>query len=165
SNIIFCDAENKIVDSIKHISTLVSSVREVLPGREYFIPNTQEKRNPYEITEEEFLHFVLEKPLPLDKALYQSLTGFSSVMANELLYRSSLSERNSTKELSEMEKLHLYRNFCELMNDIQNKIFCPTIVFQGDTPIEFAGTELTGYQNNKKYRTETRKSISLLLYE
>ena len=40
SNIIFCN-ENTIIDSIKHISGIVSSVREVLPGREYFIPQTQ----------------------------------------------------------------------------------------------------------------------------
>lgn len=37
SNIIFCDG-TKIVDSIKHVSAAVSSVREVLPGRDYFIP-------------------------------------------------------------------------------------------------------------------------------
>ena len=165
SNIIFCDEKNTIVDSIKHISMLVSSVREVLPGHNYFIPNTQEKKDPFTITKDEFLHVILEKPLPLDKALYQSLTGFSSVMANELLYRSSLSIRNTAKELSEMEKLHLYRNFCGLMESIQNKKFCPTIVYHKDTPVEFAGTALTGYQDNPKYRTETRESISLLLYE
>ena len=50
SNIIFCDDSNKIIDSIKHISLLVSSVREVLPGREYFIPDTQHKYNPVSYT-------------------------------------------------------------------------------------------------------------------
>ena len=40
SNIIFYDDNNVIIDSIKHISGMVSSVREVLPGREYFITNT-----------------------------------------------------------------------------------------------------------------------------
>lgn len=30
SNIIFCDSNNRIIDSIKHISAQVSSVREVL---------------------------------------------------------------------------------------------------------------------------------------
>lgn len=40
SNIIFCDG-TKIVDSIKHVSAAVSSVREVLPGRDYFIPPPQ----------------------------------------------------------------------------------------------------------------------------
>ena len=46
SNIIFCDDQDKIIDSIKHISGMVSSVREVLPGRDYFIPQTQDKWNP-----------------------------------------------------------------------------------------------------------------------
>ncbi len=46
SNIIFCDDRGVIIDSIKHISGLVSSVREVLPGRAYFIPHTQDKENP-----------------------------------------------------------------------------------------------------------------------
>lgn len=36
SNIIFCDDKDKILDSIKHVSAQMSSVREVLPGRTYF---------------------------------------------------------------------------------------------------------------------------------
>lgn len=43
SNIIFCDDNMVILDSIKHISAQISSVREVLPGREYFIPDTTHK--------------------------------------------------------------------------------------------------------------------------
>ena len=48
SNIILCDDNNTILDSIKHISAQTSSVREVLPGRPYFIPNTSDKINPLE---------------------------------------------------------------------------------------------------------------------
>ena len=33
SNIIFCDLNGRIIDSIKHVSAQMSSVREVLPGR------------------------------------------------------------------------------------------------------------------------------------
>lgn len=33
SNIIFCTEDGKIIDSIKHVSAQMSSVREVLPGR------------------------------------------------------------------------------------------------------------------------------------
>ena len=40
SNIIFCDEDGTIIDSIKHVSSAVSSLREVLPGRPYFIPAT-----------------------------------------------------------------------------------------------------------------------------
>ena len=54
SNLIFCDDKGMILDSIKHVSSNMSSVREVLPGREYFIPKTQDKLDPLTITEEEF---------------------------------------------------------------------------------------------------------------
>ena len=43
SNLIFCNDDNTIIDSIKHVSSAVSSVREVLPGRPYFIAHTQDK--------------------------------------------------------------------------------------------------------------------------
>ena len=55
SNLIFCDDKGMILDSIKHVSSNMSSVREVLPGREYFIPKTQDKLDPLTITEEEFI--------------------------------------------------------------------------------------------------------------
>ena len=42
SNLIFCREDGTILDSIKHVSLAVSSVREVLPGRMYFIPHTQD---------------------------------------------------------------------------------------------------------------------------
>ena len=54
SNIIFCDENRMILDSIKHVSSHMSSVREVLPGREYFLPQTQDKADPLTVTEEEF---------------------------------------------------------------------------------------------------------------
>ena len=50
SNIIFCDEEDMILDSIKHISAQVSSKREVLPGRKWFIPTQGEKACPLDVT-------------------------------------------------------------------------------------------------------------------
>ena len=61
SNIIFCQEDGMILDSIKHVSAQVSSVREVLPGRMYFIPETQHKYDPQTITEEEFFSSVCQK--------------------------------------------------------------------------------------------------------
>ena len=69
SNIIFCDENDKIIDSIKHISAQVSSVREVLPGREYFIPKTSEKFNPLTENREHFLFEIMEKPTTIRKAI------------------------------------------------------------------------------------------------
>ena len=165
SNIIFCDDNNKIIDSIKHISLLVSSVREVLPGREYFIPDTQHKYDPFSITEEEFINNVLSKPLPLSKAVYTSITGFSPLMANELIYRASLSEKNNTQELSDMEKLHLYRNFSEMMNDISEKKFTPVIAFKDSMPAEFTSLELSMYEKDDAYTIKSCDTVSSMLFD
>ena len=68
SNIIFCTSEGMIIDSIKHISAQVSSVREVLPGREYFIPQTARKLNPLETGEEEMAAVMEQAPDPVRPA-------------------------------------------------------------------------------------------------
>ncbi len=80
SNIIFCDDKGMILDSIKHVSSHMSSVREVLPGREYFIPKTQDKLNPLTVSEEEFCDVVCRKPCNISRAVYSSLTGISPVL-------------------------------------------------------------------------------------
>ena len=50
SNIIFCTEDGLIIDSIKRVPASVSSVREVLPGKDYFIPETQgEKFDPLSV--------------------------------------------------------------------------------------------------------------------
>lgn len=160
SNIIFCDHNYKIIDSIKHISGMVSSVREVLPGRDYFIPQTQNKYNPLTITKEEFFQNVLTRPLPLCKAIYMTLTGFSPLMANELCFRASLDGDMPTETLTEMEQLHLYQNFVRLTEDIANGNFTPNIVYKNNEPVEFSSFVLTCYEN---LENRTCDSISRVL--
>ena len=160
SNIIFCDDQFVIIDSIKHISSLVSSVREVLPGRDYFIPQTQEKYNPMTIEKDTFLSAVFTKPLPLSKAVYTSLTGFSPVMANELCYRASLDGGQAANSLSEMEQLHLHHNFERMMEEIEEASFTPTIVYDKKKPVEFSSLPLSSYQD---LDVQTYDSISTVL--
>ena len=62
SNLIFTDENQRIIDSIKHVSAQVSSVREVLPGRDYFIP-TQGKNNPLSADEAQFWELVADKQI------------------------------------------------------------------------------------------------------
>lgn len=101
SNIIFCDEKGMILDSIKHVSSHMSSVREVLPGREYFIPNTRDKENPLTVSEEEFTQHICKKPVNISKALYTSLTGMSPVMAEEICYRASIDGSDASQSLDE----------------------------------------------------------------
>lgn len=160
SNIIFCDDENMIIDSIKHVGMQMSSVREVLPGRTYFIPRTQDKEDPLTITEERFRETVLTKPLPLGKALYMTLTGISPLIAEELCHRSSLESFQSANTLSENEATHLYRTFLRLMEDVTEGSFTPNIIYDDKEPIEFSSVPLTQYADK---RSENVDSISAVL--
>ena len=148
SNIIFLNEERMILDSIKHISGNVSSVREVLPGREYFLPKTQEKYNPLTVSEEEFFTFVCEKPAALAKALYTSLTGISPCIAEEICFRASLDGSQPAKALDAPAKEHLFHTFRRVMEDVQEGNFQPNIVYnEKEEPVEYAALPLTKYGN------------------
>lgn len=160
SNIIFCQPDGTIIDSIKHISLNVSSVREVLPGRSYFIPNTMLKMNPLTIDTNEFIEKVLSKPLPAGKALYTSLTGISPVIAEEICFRASIDSGMSASGLSDAEKLHLFGVFSRLMEDVENHCFTPIIIYRGKEPVEFSALTLTCYSDCESH---TFDSISTVL--
>ena len=160
SNIIFCNEDDMIIDSIKHISANMSSVREVLPGRPYFIPETQDKKNPHTITEEEFRQSVLSKPMPCAKALYTSLTGLSPSMGEEICCRAGIDGGLPTDALEMPAREHLFHTFTRLMSEVEQKEFHPNIIYKGGEPVEFSALPLTQY---KDYESRSFDSISQVL--
>ena len=54
SNVILVDENNKIIDSMRHVDITMSSVREVLPNKNYILPTTLGKINFDEISFEDF---------------------------------------------------------------------------------------------------------------
>ena len=160
SNIIFCDEQSRIVDSIKHVSLQMSSVREVLPGRTYFIPVTQEKADPLELSLETFTELIGCKSTKLAKAIYTSYTGISPVAANEVVFRTGLNAEMSGNALSEMEMLHLYKTFSYFMEDTKAGNFAPQIVYNGKTPVEYSALPMTMYGD---FESVSDESISKIL--
>lgn len=132
SNIIFCREDGTILDSIKHISAQVSSVREVLPGRPYFIPHTVEKLDPLTVTEEEFAAAMKSASMPVSKALYQKFTGISPVIGEEICHLASLDGDQWANQLNDLEQIHLYHTFSVLMEDVKEGRFQPNIIYEGD---------------------------------
>ena len=147
SNIIFTNDNEQIIDSIKHVSAHMSSVREVLPGRPYFIPATQAKADPFELTADILCEQILNKPAPTAKAIYTSVTGISPLIAEEICYRAGIDGGVPTDGLSSLEKLHLAHTFLRIMEDIRQGMFEPNIIYKGKEPVEFASLKLTQYQD------------------
>lgn len=162
SNIIFVNEENMILDSIKHVSGLVSSVREVLPGRTYFIPETQNKLNPLTTSCKDLPALLSEKPMPVFKALYTTFTGFSPIMAQELCHRAGVDGDIPTAGLTENDYTRLSADFGAMIANIKSGDFQPVIAYKGEEPADFAAFPFTIYPADaQKYYD----SISALLQE
>ena len=182
SNIISCDDKDQIIDSIKHISGMVSSVREVLPGRPYFIPQTQNKWNPLRFSarytkegsslffkspeDSEDLTYVnlcahmKEKPMPLYKALYTTYTGLSPIIAQELCCRAGIDADMPANVLDEPALLAVHKTLADLMEQTACGSFSPVIVYDGREPLEYAAFPLTLYADKDR---QPCKSISGVL--
>lgn len=154
SNIIFCDKDGQIIDSIKHVSGQMSSIREVLPGRPYFIPAQQDRFDPWQIAKEQFVEQILKRPCSVAKAIYTSLVGFSPIIATELAYRSGLDADDSTAALTQADVERLYDVFRSLLQDLSDGNFSYGIYYDPVTgaPKEFAPIPLTIY-SDMEYKT------------
>lgn len=166
SNIIFCDDKDMVIDSIKHISGMVSSVREVLPGRAYFIPKTQDKAELLECMTDETaaadqVAAVLKaKSLPLYKAIYMGFTGISPCIAQELCYRAGTDADMPSAELAGEALGRIVPEICGLADCVINRKFCFNVVYENKQPVEYAAIQLSSYAEDQRRRFE---SVSALL--
>ena len=192
SNIILRE-EEKILDSIRHVSALMSSVREVLPGRTYFIPFSEENLNPF--TADRTLLFrqmQREGSLASAKALYTAVAGFSPQIAQEIFFRAEVDSDRPVSSITEEEKDRIFRAFCEVMEEIRDAgtkdpaesgdIGCgketreirdaggpdvsggPNIIYQNQEPVQYGVFHFRMY-DAPGYESRPCGSISGLLHE
>jgi predicted ribosome quality control (RQC) complex YloA/Tae2 family protein len=122
SNIVLVDkGRNMILDSIKHVSFAMNTHRAIQPGQEYIMPPAQDKKNPFEVDEQEILRAIDFNAGLLDKQLVQHFAGISPLMAKEILFQAGLANRTT-----------LPKSFLALMNDVKQHHYQPAITtFKG----------------------------------
>ena len=157
SNIIFRHPDGTIIDSIKHISFLVSSVREVLPGREYFIPKADDKVDLSRLSDsatfledisELIKSVIINKPMSLQKALYSSFTGFSPVISESICAYCNIDSSISANCLDNNQITALARAINNLLISLKTGDFHPAIIMdEHNNPLEFAVTDLVQYKS------------------
>lgn len=119
SNIILVNPENKILDSIRHVDFTMSSIREVLPAREYILPSTLDKNEFLTMDLSKFEanlqlagmdpYFSLES---MPKIMANQFVGFSKTFFNNLLLHCSISSqfnKENTRRL--FETIHLVLHY------------------------------------------------------
>ncbi|MDR2279102.1 MAG: NFACT family protein [Vagococcus sp.] len=98
SNIILYNQNSmKIIDAIKHIGTSVNSYRTILPGMDYIAPPTQDKLNPFDVSEHKLFE-IIKTTENLDAAFIQTtFQGIGKDTAKELVHQLNLNPKEKIK--------------------------------------------------------------------
>ena len=167
SNLILCDSQGVICDAIRRIGSGTSSVREVLPGRPYFIPNTQDKLQllpDSAIGDGSFWSRLAAWPGPVEKALGGILTGISPQMARELVMQAGLDGSESAAALTEAEKEQLRAALERLITQLREHEFAPQIYYHGEQAVEFSALPLSLYAQEEAVPFDSMSELLFTYY-
>ena len=154
SNIILCDENYRIIDSVKRVDEEKSSVREILPGLNYELPPMQEKCNIITDDSQKIVDVILSHPEKmLSKAVLEAIEGFSPIVVREIAYRTVFGDKQ-VDVLSDIEKERLENEICIIRDEINNnKAFTMLLSAEG-LPFDFSFTNIRQYGttlNKKEY--------------
>lgn len=111
SNLLLVDIDQgHIIDSLKHVSSWQNRHRTILPGQAYLLPPKQEKLDPLTINAEQFVNKLDFNAGKLDSQIVNYLTGFSPIIAKEIVHRAHLGDRSKYKQVFSDIQMHLLEN-------------------------------------------------------
>lgn len=163
SNIILTDDKGEIIDSIKRISSLVSSVREVLPGRKYFIPETRGRIDPMSVTDGRYLGMSEMSNMSVHRALITYI-GISNTAASEFIRTAGIDGDRIVSELDADEKKSVENVFSLGMEKIRTGAFSPVVYYHDGVPVEYAAID-TGMYPDKKSGDSMSGTLELFYKE
>ncbi len=152
SNIILVDKEsNKIIDSIKHIDSRQSSIREVFPNKDYFFVK-DEKEN---ILEENYKLpseiLKVSEPISMKKFFYTNYLGFSPIISYELLHNSNVDSDTNSANLDAESIRRIDENFVKLVDNIKSENYFPIFIKDdANNNKDFYCFDLSLYENKEK---------------
>jgi predicted ribosome quality control (RQC) complex YloA/Tae2 family protein len=165
SNIILTNSEGKIIDSIKHVDNEISSVREVMPARQYVLPPSQNKTSPDILDVDLLINQAVKNSastsISVEKYLLNSIKGFSPMLCREVCFRARIESKTPISELLPDIFERLGKSLNEMISGIKAGSFTPCIVYCDefcDTPLDFHCVEMRQYGN-----VEYAHSISKIL--
>lgn len=165
SNIIFLDEKDMILDAIKHIPANLSSLREVLPGRTWYLPDQLKKINPLSVAADGLAPLLRSQgSMPLEKVFSAVFSGISPVMASDLIARAGLEGRQDAASLTEEDARRLQQVFSDAMDQVRQGRFSPTMYLRNEVPVEFSALPLRFF-DDPGYEARPYDSVSRLLFD
>lgn len=161
SNLILVGPDGRIIDAMKRIDFAASSVRQILPGLLYALPQQQEKLCLETETAEAVAEAVLAKTgKALSSASLQTVQGISPLIAREIAYRCTGSDE-TVSALNKTQKQNLLAVLREMKQALHHDAACWMVLDRSGAPKELASLRI--YQYEGLYETRKYDSASALL--
>lgn len=148
SNIIFLNEEDKILDSIKHVDSDMSSVREVMPARQYTPPPPQDKLSPSHVDIPQLMELPGSSAKTVERFLLDSIKGFSPLLCREVCCRADIDSRKRAAGLTERERISLEEALRSITDEIRNDKYRPAVYYEDEQrriPLDFHCIDLEQY--------------------
>ena len=129
-NMILLKEDKTIESSIKLIDSNISRYREIMPGKLYIPPPSQNKIDPLNINREDFSNIfnslsAENKGLSLWKLIQDSFIGISPQSAKEVALQANLSPEMNASGASAADLEMLWTSFNKIITNIKNHNFQP----------------------------------------
>lgn len=131
-NMILLKEDKTIETAIKLIDFNINRYREIMPGKLYIPPPSQNKINPLNINREGFFNIfnslsAENKDLTLRKLIQDSFIGISPQSAKEVVLQANLSPEKNVSETSKADLEMLWTSFNRIVTNIKNHNFQPAL--------------------------------------
>lgn len=108
--------DNKVMESIKHITPDINSYRVLYPGVNYVFPPKSEKLNPFTCSYDEFNNYISSNSLIFDDKFYSAcFTGVSKLLSQDLYF-------TLTEKIQSPTRTEIYNNFKDLMDNLDKNL-------------------------------------------
>lgn len=104
SNIILLNEAGRILDAIKHVDSEISSVREVMPARQYIPPPSQDKLSPSGLDIGQLIGLLDTSGKNVERFLLDNIKGFSPLLCREVCFRAGIEGSRRTAGLTDRER-------------------------------------------------------------
>ena len=166
-NMILLKEDKTIETAIKLIDFNINRYREIMPGKLYIPPPSQNKISPLNINREDFFNIfnslsAENKDLTLRKLIQDTFIGLSPQSAKEVVLQANLSPEKNVSEVSKADLEMLWTSFNRIITNIKNYNFQPALFLDPLSKKTKAWSIIDSVQFPKYHKRTFNKSNSCL---
>ncbi len=158
SNVLLINMETgKIIDSIKHVSIDVNRARQILPGKAYEYPPSQDKRPPQEV-DVEYMKTLLQDQFQPERSVLGGIRGISPVLAQTIASAAGAKDVLAAGEPNAGSAYDFLRG---MLASIESGVITPIVYVDSDgKPADFHIVPLSVYEDDPRYEALRFESLS-----